>query len=215
MNRGLPTTDRRSSLPSQTEPVNPRGLRSPTCGTATSTTKARQDRTGTGNQTRLPTNVNQGTKGAGTFAACAVPEPREPDYQGNTLERTLYSKVAEMVHSGKGPEKVTFPKVGTEMQTRDKRGLPNHFPHRIPIPIRPHTNSPLHPRESYHISGNVSTFLFATLLHLPAGFVVSFISFIENIHSFIGYFLRFIGFFIGCGTLAVPMQNESGTVPLR
>jgi hypothetical protein len=28
--------------------------------------------------------------------------------------------------------------------------------------------------------------LFATLLHLPAGFVVSFVSFVENIRSFVG-----------------------------
>ena len=57
---------------------------------------------------------------------------REPTYQPNRTcaavllcccaDISLYSKVAKMVHSGKGPAKVTFPKVGVEMQTRDKRG---------------------------------------------------------------------------------------------
>jgi len=54
-----------------------------------------------------------------------------------------------------------------------------------------------------------SNFLFATLLHLPAGFVVFFISLIDNIRLLMGRFPHFVGFFIGCEIVAVMLGIES------
>ena len=56
----------------QTGTIAPRGLHPHICGTGTRPTKARQDRTETGNQTGPTNHMNQGHNQPRTFAACAV-----------------------------------------------------------------------------------------------------------------------------------------------
>lgn len=98
VDRGLPTTDRplTQSIPNRNH-CTP-WPRCPTCGTATSTTKATQDSTGTENQTNKPYNVNQGTKGTGILAGCAA---ADQDNQGQRIE-PIY-KVVFTGHFWKGP----------------------------------------------------------------------------------------------------------------